>query len=424
LGDDPAQSISASRFVLSDEENTLKFTRNRYQKGSLRRVSRKSGPDVWEYRYRNHAESGSPMRQITLSTLEFPTETKARVRLQEQLLRNNGSEAYRAQNKPTLGLIIERFIKEERIEEILQQKPGETTITDDDAVSYSTAAGHRSYLKRHIKPKWGSIALTDIKPLEVTQWLKSLPLSPKTRGQLKALIHLLFEKAMLWGLIELQRNPIELVKIKGSSKRLRRPQIITPEKFQELSSVLPEPYKTMCVVAMCTGLRVSEILALRWEHVDFRAGVVVIQQGVVNGRVGKVKTEASADEVPLDPAFAQVLRDLRGKKTDGLVFPSPVTGRCFYAGTIQKKILRPKGAEVGISGLGWHTFRHTYRSLLDETGAPVGVQQKLMRHSNVSTTMNIYGSSTLKAKQKANSQVVQMLMKQELQPQEGESAAA
>jgi integrase len=101
-----------------------------------------------------------------------------------------------------------------------------------------------------------------------------------------------------------------------------------------------------------------------------------------------------------------------------------VTGRCFYAGTIQKKILRPKGAEVGISGLGWHTFRHTYRSLLDETGAPVGVQQKLMRHSNVSTTMNIYGSSTLKAKQKANSQVVQMLMKQELQPQEGESAAA
>ena len=152
--------------------------------------------------------------------------------------------------------------------------------------------------------------------------------------------------------------------------------------------------------------------------------MVVIQQGVVNGRVGKVKTEASADEVPLDPAFAQVLRDLRGKKTDGLVFPSPVTGRCFYAGTIQKKILRPKGEQVGISGLGWHTFRHTYRSLLDETGAPVGVQQKLMRHSNVSTTMNIYGSSTLKAKQKANSQVVQMLMKQELQPQEGESAAA
>jgi hypothetical protein len=55
-------------------------------------------------------------------------------------------------------------------------------------------------------------------------------------------MHLLFEQAMLWGLIELQRNPIELVKIKGTSKRLRRPQILTPEKFQELVAVLREPY--------------------------------------------------------------------------------------------------------------------------------------------------------------------------------------
>jgi integrase len=234
-------------------------------------VSRKSGPDVWEYRYRNHAESGSPMRQITLSTLEFPTETKARVRPQEQLLRNSGSEAYRAQNKPTLGLIIERFIKAERIEEILQQKPGETTLTD--GISYSTAAGYQSYLRKHIKPKWGSVALAEVKPLEIAEWLKSLPLSPKTRGQVRALFHLLFERAMLWGLIEVQRNPIELVKLKGTSKRQKKPQIITPEMFQDLISVLQEPYKTMCIVAMCTGLRVSEVLAIRWSTLASRLGL-------------------------------------------------------------------------------------------------------------------------------------------------------
>ena len=45
----------------------LKFTRNRYPEGSLRKVQRKSGAEMWEYRYRNHAEPGSPMRQITLS---------------------------------------------------------------------------------------------------------------------------------------------------------------------------------------------------------------------------------------------------------------------------------------------------------------------------------------------------------------------
>src|SRR5271169_1260145 len=63
----------------------------------------------------------------------------------------------------------------------------------------------------------------------------------------------------------------------------------------------------MVIVAMCTGLRVSEVLALRWEHIDFSTGVILIQQGVVSGRIGKVKTEASHDEIPIDPAFARLL---------------------------------------------------------------------------------------------------------------------
>ena len=221
---------------------------------------------------------------------------------------------------------------------------------------------------------------------------------------------MLFERAMLWGLFDLQRNPIEMIKLKGTSRRLGRPRIITPEKFQELIAILEEPYRTMVIVAICTGLRVSEVLALRWEHIDFSTGVILVQQGVVSGRIGKVKTEASQDEIPLDPAFAQLLLARLEDRPVGLVFPSHVTGRSYHAGILQQKILRPKGEEIGISKLGWHTFRHTYRSLLDEAGAPIGVQQKLMRHSNVATTMNVYGNSTLRAKQDANSKVVKMLI--------------
>ena len=180
----------------------------------------------------------------------------------------------------------------------------------------------------------------------------------------------------------------------------------------------------MVIVAMCTGLRVSEILALRWEHIDFKAGVMLVQQGVVNGRIGRVKTEASQDEVPLDPVFAETLRKLKGDRKTGLVFCSPVTGSCYYSGIIQRQILRPKGEEIGVLGLGWHSFRHSYRSLLDETGAPTGVQQKLMRHSNVATTMNVYGNATRKAKQDANSRVVQLVMSKEQQQAGSESAAA
>src|SRR6204780_5565175 len=177
------------------------------------------------------------------------------------------------------------------------------------------------FRSKHIEPRWSSVFLTDIKPLHVSEWLKKLPLSPKTKGHVRALFHMLFERAMLWGLLDLQRNPIELIKLKGTSRRLGRPHIITPEKFQELIAILQEPYQTMVIVPICTGLRVSEVLALRWEHINFSTGVILIQRGVVSGRIGKVKTEASQDEIPIDSAFAQLLLARLGEQDQrGLVF--------------------------------------------------------------------------------------------------------
>src|ERR1700683_5475865 len=150
----------------------LKFTRNRYQEGSLRRVRRKSGAEMWEYRYLNHAEPGSPMRQITLSVLEYPTASKARIRLQEEVLRINGPEQFRAHVKPTMGVVIEKFKTEERFEEILQSLPG--AEISPDGMSYSTVAGYSSYLTKHIEPRWSSAFLIDIRPLQVSEWLKKL----------------------------------------------------------------------------------------------------------------------------------------------------------------------------------------------------------------------------------------------------------
>ena len=92
------------------------------------------------------------MRQISLSVLEYSTETKARLRLQEEVLRINGVDKYRAQNRVTMGVLIERFIKEERIEEIATQPPGE--VKNPDGLAYSTVMSYRSNLNKHIKPAW------------------------------------------------------------------------------------------------------------------------------------------------------------------------------------------------------------------------------------------------------------------------------
>ncbi len=121
----------------------------------------------------------------------------------------------------------------------MKQPTGVSTITD--GFSWSTAAGYRSYIKTHVRPKWEEMLIAEMKPLDILEWLKSLALAPKTRGHVRALMHLLFEKAMLWELMDLQRNPVDVVKLRDTSKRQKKPQIPSPEKFQELLYTFARP---------------------------------------------------------------------------------------------------------------------------------------------------------------------------------------
>jgi integrase len=70
-----------------------------------------------------------------------------------------------------------------------------------------------------------------------------------------------------------------------------------------------------------------------------------------------------------------------------------------------------KVAAGKLGEIGWHTFRHTYRSWLDETGAPMKVQRELMRHASIQTTMNVYGQALASSKREANGKVVEMVLK-------------
>lgn len=79
---------------------------------------------------------------------------------------------------------------------------------------------------------------------------------------------------------------------------------------------------------------------------------------------------------------------------EGWLFANPVTGKPYHQEEIQKRHIRKAGIAAEIGGdIGWHTFRHSYRSWLDETGAPLTVQKELMRHASIQTTINIYGKA-------------------------------
>ncbi len=171
----------------------------------------------------------------------------------------------------------------------------------------------------------------------------------------------------------------------------------------------------MVLVAQCLGLRVSEILGLKWEDFDFGSGTVLVQRSVVHGRVDSVKTEYSQDLMPVDQALAALMLEWRrisvsGDKTEW-VFQNPITRRPYHQEQIQKRFLKPAGEKAGLGfSLGWHTFPNTYRAWLDDTGAPMTVQQQLMRHASIQTTMNVYGSAMPETKRVANSRIVQIAL--------------
>src|ERR1035441_8330797 len=92
---------------------------------------------------------------------------------------------------------------------------------------------YKSYLKNHIRPRWSDVPIDAVKSIAVEDWLKRLPLAPKSRSHVRSIMHLLFECAQRWELTE--KNPISLVRVKGGSKRLETPRALSPEEFCALA---------------------------------------------------------------------------------------------------------------------------------------------------------------------------------------------
>jgi integrase len=117
----------------------------------------------------------------------------------------------------------------------------------------------------------------------------------------------LFAHAKRYGMI--QTNPIEGVRC--SSKRMRTPDVLTPDEFKSLLNELPQRERVMVMMAGTTGLRRSELIALTWEDVDFDTLQVDINKSCVRAQMGATKTAASSKPVPLLQAVADSLLEWR-----------------------------------------------------------------------------------------------------------------
>jgi integrase len=267
------------------------------------------------------------------------------------------------------------------------------------AKRFSTRRAYRSWLRNHILPKWGGRhLLIELQPRPVKRWLDGLTdLTPKSRAHIKGLLGQLWEFAMFAGWVPREVNPMKLVHVEGASKRRKRPRSLTVEEFRRfIDELVSFPViRVIAIVCGCLGLRISETLALRWSDLDCLRGRLLIERGIVSQHEDDVKTECSERPMPIDPSLLNVLLSwkLQTEFTalQDYMFASPMKlGRLPVSYPWVWRAFQNAADRAGIPRFGVHTLRHSYRSWLDAVGTELAVQQKLMRHADIRTTMS-YG---------------------------------
>jgi integrase len=374
--------------------------RQTFQHGWIVRKVRSRGPDVWVLRWRE----GDVNKSRTLGTTQ---QLRSKAEAQRAASRFAG-EINDSIEVATFGQLVRRYLQEAIPER------------------QSTAGPLRSMLNSRILPEWENVRVVDMAkdPMAVEQWIKGLQakarkknekprnLAPKSKLHTRAVMHRLFEYAMRWRYLDCQRNPMSLIELRGTSRRVRVIYRVTPQQYYTILSHLAPHVRLMVVLAMNTGMRISEILGLRWTDIDFEQATLAIERSVVGKYEDETKTLASASVLPLHDLLIQELRawQAREESVGGWLFGNIDTGRPYHADSLRQDHLAPAGRKAGIPNLGWHNFRHTYRARLGDSGATPEVQQKLMRHSSIDMTMRYGKNHMLDSTRPANAKLVEELL--------------
>lgn len=366
----------------------------RFSRGCLFREKRKAGPDVWVFRHRD----GESNRKEQVGTVEqFPTKSAA-MKACEPLRANLNRET---QSPRTIADLVSHYQEKE--------------LPEDSTKSYSTRKAYRCYFRNWIVPVWGACRLSAVKTVAVEEWLRTLSLAPGTKAKLRNIMSTLFTHAMRHELTD--RNPIKLVR--QSAKRQSAPEVLTAPEISALLAELEHdgPYHLMAFMATVTGLRASELLALKWGDLNVAAGEIHLRRGIVCQHIGTLKTETSEKPIAMDSALAAALLDWRGRcpynqETDYVFASAEKRGdQPLWPSSAMSKHIRPAAIRAGITKhVRWHVFRHSFATLLKGNGEDVKTVQESLRHADSKVTLDTYTQGLMPLKREAQRKVIQMIV--------------
>ena len=292
-----------------------------------------------------------------------------------------------------------------------------------DIVAANTYKNYRIRYKKNIKDSIGKMKLYDVKQIHCQQILNEMyecaEYSRGTMEQTQITMHAIFKGAIENGY--LYRNPAEGLKIKRRDNEEER-RVLTREEQREFVEYAKDTmYGNAYRLVLQTGLRPGEVGGLKWEDIDFEKRTIFVQRTLLQDPskggfyLGAPKTRDSKRIIPLTNEAIEIIKDQKqrqkklrarskdwDKTWDGLVFTTingkPVGGSTFRLMMIRiinninldRKLDANGKAFEEFKHAYMHALRHTFATRCIENGMNPKALQKILGHSTLAVTMDIY----------------------------------
>jgi integrase len=211
-----------------------------------------------------------------------------------------------------------------------------------------------------------------------------------------------------WGY--LQTNPAQGAQVPAQIATRER-LTLTPEQVRALLGVLQEPFRTMVLLAVLSGLRRGEIFGLRWKSIDWVEGSIVVVEADYEGHSAAPKTRASCRKVFVDSTVIESLNNLRPERfqPSDLVFRTD-RGTPFNPNNVMNRVLGPACKEAGIPHVSWHNFRYTFSTWANPTGESIKALQSQLGHTDSRLTLSVYTQPMPEAQKLLAGKVARVLL--------------
>jgi integrase len=354
------------------------LARRGFQQGSL--FQRGTRRKLWVVRWWEDViqADGTPGRlrrsEVIRTVAESPARRMAMQVLSQKLGSINSGKA-RPQSVRTFG----DFVKADWTPVVLP------------TLKYATQKHDRYMLNVHLIPAFGKRQLRELTREELQRFLSRKlygGLSWETVHHFKCGLSKILSAAEEWGCVS--ENVAQKTKL---PRRQYRPErtVLNPVQVKNLAAALHEPARSITLLLVLTGLRVGELVALRWGSVDLKVRLLRVCETVYDGHFDQPKTKRSIRTLPLGTETAKILAAICPAVVDpnALVFATR-EGKPLERWNLLRKHLKRAAEKLGLPDVTWHLLRHSHATMLDSVGAPLGTMQSLLGHSSPEITREIY----------------------------------